>query len=282
MEHFDRNHFEDIDSGRGKPEEMEVSWGIGTFSPEVLNHFHIGNVLGLGSFGWVHSAVYKATGTKVAIKSQMESFCAEEIGKEFEALRSLASHPNVIRMHMVMRDEESEQVSFVLDLMDLSLEDAVNRMTSQGLRFLENEVKSIWLQCLRGLRHIHTAGFLHCDLGARNILVDRTGTVKIADFSLAVRQEESVLHSKREDLLDLSVVFVYIVTQETVSDLGGLENKVSSAGVELVEEMFFGEVTAQRALSSRYFVERPSPQRPQIGQVLCVNPKDAEESMEFG
>ncbi|XP_076034539.1 mitogen-activated protein kinase 15-like [Oratosquilla oratoria] len=279
MEHFATKKLEDQEFGK-EEEGMEVSWGIATFSPQILTSFEIGNVLGLGSFGWVHSAVYKATGTKVAIKSQIESFSAEAIGNELEALRSLASHPNVIRLYMVMRDEENELVSFVLDLMDLSLEDAVNRMTSQGLRFMENEVKSIWLQCLRGLRHIHTAGLVHCDLGARNILIDRNGTVKISDFSLAVREEESVLYSKREDLLDLSVVLVYVVTQETVDDLGGLENKVSPAGVELVEELFFGEVTAERALTCRYFVERPSPQRPQIGQVLCVDGKDQEESME--
>ncbi|XP_076034511.1 cyclin-dependent kinase 11.2-like [Oratosquilla oratoria] len=154
-----------------------------------------------------------------------------------------------------MTDEENELVCFVIDLMDLSLEDAVNRMASQGVRFVENEVKSIWLQCLRGLRHIHTAGLLHCHLEARNILISRTDTVKVSDLSLALREEESVLNSRREDLLNLSVVFVFIVTQLTFDDLGVLENKVSSAGVELVEEMFFGEITAQRALTSRYFID---------------------------
>ncbi|XP_076039343.1 mitogen-activated protein kinase 4-like [Oratosquilla oratoria] len=251
MEHFVTKELDsgsNQEFGEGK-ENMDLTWGIGTFSPETSTFFDIGNVLGLGSFGWVQSAIYKATGTEVAIKSQIESFSSEAIGKEFEALRSLERHPNVISLHMVMKDEENELVCFVLDLMDFSVEDTVNRMASEGLRLAENEVKVIWLQCLRGLRHIHTAGLLHCDLGARNILIDRNGTVKIWDFSLAVQEEESVLHSKREDLLDLSVLFVYVVTQETVNDLGGLENKVSPAGVELVEEMFFGEVTAQRALN---------------------------------
>ncbi|XP_076041956.1 cyclin-dependent kinase 11.2-like [Oratosquilla oratoria] len=224
-------------------------------------------------------AVFKSTGEEVAIKTQIEEISEEAIEKEIEALTTLGKHTNVITLHGVMKDVENKQVYFVIDLMDLSLEETLNRMTSLGVRFREDEVKSVWLQCLRGLRHIHMAGLVHGDLAARNVLLSRTGIVKISDFGMAVRGDGEVDSTQRDDLVDLSVVFVYTVTQEVVEDLQGLENRVSSAGVELVEDMFYGEVSTHEALLSRYFGEEPSPRMPYIGHILSGNTSDPDEEM---
>ncbi|XP_076042144.1 putative myosin light chain kinase DDB_G0282429 [Oratosquilla oratoria] len=256
-------------------EKIEVS-----FTSEFRELFEIRTFLGSGAFGCVHSAVSRSTGEEMAIKSQFVKFCLGAINRELEVLSTLEHHPNDFRFHEVIEDLQNDQVHFVLDLMDLSPEETVNRMTYHGLRFKENEVKSIWLQCLRSLNHIHMAGFVHCDLAPKSILISRIGTVKITDFGLADREEDIVVNAQRGDIIDLSVVFVYIVTQEMVEDFKGLENKVSSAGVELVEQMFFGKVLARESLTSAYFGENPSPQRPHIGHILIGNSEDPEEDMD--
>ncbi|XP_076053685.1 uncharacterized protein LOC143032685 [Oratosquilla oratoria] len=279
MEHSE--DFEELEAFGEEEEAMDVAWVIGPFSHELCALFEIGPRLGSGAFGWVHSAVFKSTGEEVDIKTQIEEISEEGIEKEIEALTTLGNHTNVISLHGVMKDLENKQVHFVIDLMDLSLEETLNRMTSLGVRFREDEVKSVWLQCLRGLRRIHMAGLVHGDLAARNILLSRTGIVKISDFGMAVRGDQVVDSTQRDDLVDLSVVFVYSGTQELVEDLQGLENRVSFAGVELVEDMFFGEVSTREALLSRYFGENPSLRRPYIGHILSGNMSDPEEEMEI-
>ncbi|XP_076055182.1 uncharacterized protein LOC143033576 [Oratosquilla oratoria] len=280
---------EDFGSGEGFFEEAEGGGeGVGVvarrqedFSSDLLNKFfEVGPVLGSGSFGWVYRAVARSTGEPVAIKCQLEEVCAEAVDKEIEAFRNIGNHPNVISMHEVIRDHENEHIYFVLDLMELSLEDTVTRMATQGLCFSESELKSLWLQCLTGLRHIHRVGFLHCDMAARNILLDRTGAVKISDFGLAVRREESEFRTRKDDLFDLGVVFVFSVSHENVGDLDLLAGKVSSAGMQLVEQMLDGDISLRKALKSRYFCEEPIPRRPQIGHILSDNSSDQEESID--
>ncbi|XP_076054446.1 serine/threonine-protein kinase dyf-5-like [Oratosquilla oratoria] len=112
--------------------------------------------------------------------------------REIASFRTLGRHPNAICLQEVIREEENHQVYFVLDIMDLSLEDTVKRMAEKVLSFTESEVKSVWFQCLKGLRLVHKVGLVHCDLAARNILVDRTGSVKITNFDIKVKGESIV------------------------------------------------------------------------------------------
>ncbi|XP_076069771.1 mitogen-activated protein kinase 15-like [Oratosquilla oratoria] len=171
----------------------------------------------------------------------------DRLNTEIASFRALGRHPNVICLQEVIREEENYQVYFVLDIMDLSLEDTVKRMAKQVLSFTESEVKSVWFQCLKELRHVH------CDLAARNILVDRTGSVKITDFGLAIREGENVFFSQKEDLIDLGAVCIYSVSQEEVDQIDLIHGKISSSGVQLVEQLYSGEVSLLRAIISRYF-----------------------------
>ncbi|XP_076037394.1 uncharacterized protein LOC143022882 [Oratosquilla oratoria] len=166
---------------------------------------------------------------------------------------TLGRHQNVICLQEVIRKEENHQVYFVLDIMDLSLEDTVKRMAEQGRSFTKSEVKSVWFQCFKGLRHVHKVGLVHCDLAARNILVDRTGSVKITDFGLAIREGENVFFSQKEDLIDLIAVFINSVSQEEVDQIDLIHGKISSSGVQLVEQLYSGEVSLLKAIKSCYF-----------------------------
>lgn len=53
------------------------------------------------------------------------------------------------------------------------------------VQFLEFHIQSFLYQILQGVKYTHSANIIHRDLKPGNILVNRQGTVKIADFGLA-------------------------------------------------------------------------------------------------
>lgn len=48
-----------------------------------------------------------------------------------------------------------------------------------------NQIKFILLQLLRALYHLHRNKIVHRDVKHSNILINRDGTAKLADFGLA-------------------------------------------------------------------------------------------------
>ena len=47
------------------------------------------------------------------------------------------------------------------------------------------QIKCYMQQLLSGLRHCHERGVLHRDIKPSNLLIDKNGTLKLADFGLA-------------------------------------------------------------------------------------------------
>lgn len=47
------------------------------------------------------------------------------------------------------------------------------------------QIKRYMHQLLSGLQHCHEKGILHRDIKGSNLLIDKTGTLKIGDFGLA-------------------------------------------------------------------------------------------------
>lgn len=47
------------------------------------------------------------------------------------------------------------------------------------------QVKCYMHQLLSGLKYCHDSGIIHRDIKAANVLIDKNGVLKIADFGLA-------------------------------------------------------------------------------------------------
>jgi serine/threonine protein kinase len=71
----------------------------------------------------------------------------------------------------------------VFDFLDQDLKQCLEARFQRGMP--AGLVRSCMLQILRGLHHCHSHLVLHRDLKPQNVLISRSGAVKLADFGLA-------------------------------------------------------------------------------------------------
>ncbi|GER46041.1 mitogen-activated protein kinase kinase kinase [Striga asiatica] len=149
-----------------------------------------GPLLGEGSYGRVYKAtLINSSSSLIAVKTSL----SETLRKEFEILVHLYDCPHVIRClgyHTTQEYYEGRLlVSNNLLLEYASGGSLLDRIEKSGGRLPEMEVRAHTKSILRGLRHIHGLGFVHCDLKPENVLLvaENNGnlTAKISDFGLS-------------------------------------------------------------------------------------------------
>jgi formylglycine-generating enzyme required for sulfatase activity/tRNA A-37 threonylcarbamoyl transferase component Bud32 len=147
----------------------------------IDDRFELVSLLGEGAYGEVHRARDRATGRHVAIKilkerpdrpEQLERFLREG------ELTARLSHPGILRVHSAGTVDGRPYLACELVEGCLELGDA----------FLERvlvERAELVAQAAHALGHAHAQGIVHRDVKPANVLVDRHGRVRVADFGLA-------------------------------------------------------------------------------------------------
>lgn len=140
--------------------------------------------IGEGTYGVVYKAKYKDTDKIVAMKKiRLES---EEEGVPSTAIREIALlqelvHPNIVKLEDVLMQEKKLYLVFEFLSMDLK-----KYMDTLGSKQMNRQlIKSYTYQITQGILFCHERRILHRDLKPQNLLIDREGVIKIADFGLA-------------------------------------------------------------------------------------------------
>ncbi|MDO4796865.1 MAG: serine/threonine-protein kinase [Coriobacteriales bacterium] len=95
---------------------------------------------------------------------------------------SLLAHPNIVRMYDFESDASFSYL--VMEYVDgLNLADLLARVEGGVLTF--DECAHLVDSVASALAFAHENGVLHLDLKPANIIIDRTGTVKLGDFGMA-------------------------------------------------------------------------------------------------
>jgi cyclin-dependent kinase 2 len=103
--------------------------------------------------------------------------------REVSLLKELSYHPNVVKLHDVIHYDKKLYLVFEFLDEDLKRFMDTRRMMKQYLNPML--VKSFVYQILKGLAFCHSRRIIHRDLKPQNLLVESSGTIKIADFGLA-------------------------------------------------------------------------------------------------
>jgi eukaryotic-like serine/threonine-protein kinase len=157
--------------------------------------YRIEERIGFGGMGAVYRAVDTRIGRILAIKELRQEYSEDElIRKRFEREAQAAgqlSHRNVVTIYDFF--EEGPSLFILMEFLDGGT--LLDRMNQAPKRQVDPEVAiSTAVQALEGLEAAHGHGLVHRDVKPGNLLYDREGTVKVADFGVvtALRSESAI------------------------------------------------------------------------------------------
>ncbi|XP_075695705.1 cyclin-dependent kinase 11B-like isoform X11 [Rhinoderma darwinii] len=150
-----------------------------------VEEFQCLNRIEEGTYGVVYRAKDKKTDEIVALKRlKMEK---EKEGFPITSLREIntilkAQHDNIVRVREIVVGSNMDKIYIVMNYVEHDLKSLMETMKQP---FLPGEVKTLMIQLLRGVRHLHDNWILHRDLKTSNLLLSHAGILKVGDFGLA-------------------------------------------------------------------------------------------------
>ncbi|KAL3583742.1 hypothetical protein D5086_014803 [Populus alba] len=154
-----------------------------------------GGCLGYGSSSTVHLATTKKSSSSsypavMAVKSCNQSDTTL-LKNEREIFNEIGFCPEIIQCFGDCQTVEEDNEHLYNLLLEYAKGGSLAyQLKKSGGCLQESDVKDYTRSILKGLRHIHSKGFVHCDMKLDNMLLFENGEVKIADFGLAKKAGE--------------------------------------------------------------------------------------------
>lgn len=162
----------------------------GTPKRRLLEDYSVGEAIGSGAFGVVHTCTHRTTGEEVAVKlvDKVET-PVEAIMMEAELMKAL-SHVNIVSCRAVYH--ERCFICIVMDLFtggDLVL--GMQKHLKERGRIYGPDIRHIHSQMLSGVQYLHSKSIIHRDIKGDNFLMsvkditDKSCRVALTDFGAA-------------------------------------------------------------------------------------------------
>src|SRR5437588_4402250 len=167
----------------------------------TIGRYKVLERLGAGGMGSVYLCEHKLMRRRVAVKvlptaKADDPASLERFYREARAVAAL-DHPNIVRAYDI--DQDDKLHFLVMEFVDgANFQEIVKRSGPLDVTRACHYIR----QAALGLQHAHeAAGLVHRDIKPGNILVDRTGTVKILDMGRArfFHDDEDLLTKKYDE-----------------------------------------------------------------------------------
>ena len=197
----------------------------------ALPGYELGDVLGRGSCGVVHTATHRRLGRVVAIKVLPRSFASNadvraRFAHEAQLLASF-DHPHIVPIYDYV--EDNGVCLLVMEFM--SGGNVWTRFSNEGFRF-EASV-AIAVATALALNYAHSRDILHRDVKPDNLLFAKNGAVKVSDFGLAkVMGGAATMMTRTGQILGTPA---YIAPEQALAEPITPATDVYSLGVMLFE-----------------------------------------------
>jgi len=142
--------------------------------------------IGEGTYGVVFKGRNTKTGEIVAMKKiRLES---EDEGVPSTAIREISllkelQHPNIVGLQDVLMQEA--KLYLIFEFLTMDLKKYMDTNIPKDGQMDPKLTKSYLYQLLQGILFCHQRRVLHRDMKPQNLLIDKNGCIKIADFGLA-------------------------------------------------------------------------------------------------
>ncbi|ROT60625.1 cyclin-dependent kinase 11B [Penaeus vannamei] len=188
----DREEAEYLDDS--PPESpVELKEQLPSYYPAIMgcrsvDEFECLNRIEEGTYGVVYRAREKATNQIVALKRlKMEK---EKEGFPITSLREVntllkGQHENIVTVREIVVGSNMDKIYIVMDYVEHDLKSLMETMRLKKQMFTIGEVKTLMIQLLRAVHHLHDNWILHRDLKTSNLLLSHRGILKVGDFGLA-------------------------------------------------------------------------------------------------
>ena len=154
-----------------------------------LGHYDIVAELGRGGMGVVYKGHESSLNRYVAIKVLADSLAHDEGVKErfLREARSMAAlnDPHIIQIYYIGEDEG--QPFFVMEFVE---GESLGTLLKREHKVAVGPAAKIIYQTAMGLSTAHDKGVIHRDIKPGNLMVSSRGSIKIADFGIALSNQD--------------------------------------------------------------------------------------------
>lgn len=223
------------------------------------NRYTILEHIGGGGMADVYRAHDKLLDRSVAVKILRSQFTNDDefvtrFRREAQAAAKL-SHPNIVNMYDVGCDDET----YYIVMEYISGETLKEKIQANGPLPVELAIR-ISLEIAEALEHAHQNNLIHCDIKPHNILVTRSGRIKVTDFGIA----RAVTSATMTHTGTIIGSVHYFSPEQAKGSAIGAKSDIYSLGVVLYEMLtgtvpFVGETPVSIAL--KHLQEEPKPLR---------------------
>ena len=216
----------------------------------LSGRYRIEAQVGMGGMAVVYRARDQQENRIVALKVLRPEYqCDEEFVRRFSREAEAAAkvfHENIVNLFDVGIDGDTRYI--VMEYVDgQTLKDMIRE---EGKIHPDVAIR-MTIRILAAVDHAHRNGIVHRDIKPQNILVDRNGVVKVADFGIA-RLKTSQTTRLNADGSALGSVH-YISPEQASGEVAGEQSDLYSVGVVMYEMLtghvpFDGETAVSVAL----------------------------------
>ena len=187
-------------------------------NPPLFNGYEIMKYEGNGCTSVVYKIRKKSTNeiliAKIISKTDMvRKKWMDDINNEI-TIHNMLNHPNIVRIYdtFEMTNHKKEVLIFIIEeyCSKGSLLTYINKFGLQS-KYIRRKFETGLIQAVR---YLHGMGYAHCDINAKNILIDKNSNVKLNDLgcSLFCPSENSIFF--KNDIWSIGSI-LYILSEGT-------------------------------------------------------------------